>query len=595
MRSTIRKSLLGLTSLLTAMIVFLSCQKDIDETITQPGQPTDFTVKVTSGKISGFVTDENNSPVSNTPVTVGSANTTTNEYGYFEVKNAQVGKVAGTVVVNKPGYFKGIRTFIAKEGGSVSVRIKLIPKNIAGTIDASAGGTVNVSGGMTIAFPAGAIMNATTNAPYSGTVNVAAFWINPAANDIGLIMPGDLRGINETGTVKLLTTYGMVAVELTGTSGEALQIASGKKATLTMPIPSQISGTAPSSIPLWYFDETKGLWKQEGSAVKTGNAYVGEVSHFSFWNCDVPNDYVQLSLTVKDAAGNPISGAFVRLTANAAINNVAYGFTDSSGYVQGAVPPNASILMEIYGGYFNCGTPGFSQTISTGNTDLALGDVTISNNTNVATITGNVVNCSSTAVTDGSVVVLENGWYSVYPVNSDGSFSISRMLCTASTAISLIAEDHTAGEQSAPQPTTITGGINAIGTLQACGTSTAQTITYAVDGIPPITLTSPTDSVSQTGNGSLSSYGVSGNSSGFANNIYFLFSNVGMGVGTVQTLQSIYVSSLSQSLNILTPNCVNITEYGAIGEFIAGNFTTTVNDGTADHTISVSFRVRRVF
>lgn len=595
MRTTIRKSLLGLATMLTAMIVFLSCQKDVDEIITQPDQPTDLTVKVTAGKISGYVTDENNLPVTNTSVTVGSANTTTDEYGYFEVKNALVGKVAGTVIVNKPGYFKGIRTFIAKEGGSVMVRIKLIAKNIAGTIDASTGGTVNVSGGMTIAFPASAVMNAATSAPYTGSVNVAAYWLNPAANDIGLTMPGDLRGINDAGTVKLLTTYGMVAVELTGTSGEALQIATGKKATLTMPIPSQISGNAPSSLPLWYFDETKGLWKQEGSATKNGNNYVGEVSHFSFWNCDVPNDYVQLSLTVKDAAGHPISGAFVRLTANSAINNVAYGFTDSSGYVQGAVPPNSSILMEIYGGYYNCGTPGYSQTISVGNSDLALGDVTVTSNTNVATITGNVVNCSSAAVTDGSIVVLENGWYSVYPVNSDGTFSISRILCTSSVNVSLIAEDHTAGEQSASQTETVVSGNNAVGTLQACGTSTAQIITYTVDGGTTITMTSPTDSVAHTGNGTSTSYGVNGSSAGFNNSIYFLFSNSGMSVGSVQTLQSIYVSSLSQSLIILTPNCVNITEYGAIGEFIAGNFSTTVNDGTTDHTIAVSFRVRRVF
>jgi hypothetical protein len=35
---------------------------------------------------------------------------------------------------------------------------------------------------------------------------------------------------------------------------------------------------------LWSFDEAKGLWKEEGQAIKTGSNYVGDVSHFSFWN-----------------------------------------------------------------------------------------------------------------------------------------------------------------------------------------------------------------------------------------------------------------------------------------------------------------------
>ncbi len=55
----------------------------------------------------------------------------------------------------------------------------------------------------------------------------------------------------------------MAAVELTGTSGELLQIATGKKATLTLSIPSSLAASAPATIPLWFFDEAKGLWKEE--------------------------------------------------------------------------------------------------------------------------------------------------------------------------------------------------------------------------------------------------------------------------------------------------------------------------------------------
>ncbi|MBL0200667.1 MAG: hypothetical protein IPP81_11130 [Chitinophagaceae bacterium] len=102
-------------------------------------------------------------------------------------------------------------------------------------MNAASGGTVTLANGLSIKLPVGGIVNAATNATYTGTVNVAAYWINPTAADLNQIMPGDLRGINTEGTLKLLQTFGMAAVELTGASGELLQIANGQKQHLLYP------------------------------------------------------------------------------------------------------------------------------------------------------------------------------------------------------------------------------------------------------------------------------------------------------------------------------------------------------------------------
>lgn len=511
---------------------------------------------------------------------VGNQNTTTNQYGYFEVSGAQVTKYVGTVVVTQTGYFKGIRTFIASEGGSTVVRIKLIPKTISGTINANDGGTISLPNGLSIIFPANAIINASSGAAYSGSVQVSSSWINPIGADLWLTMPGDLRALNEGGTLKLLTTYGMAAVELTGSAGELLQLAQDKKASLSMPIPSSIAANAPATIPLWYFDETLGLWKEEGRATKTGNNYVGEVAHFSFWNCDTANNFIQLSLTVKDEDGNPLPNAIVKLTANNASNQVAYGFTNASGYVQGAVPPNANILMEIFGSYSNCTTPSLSQNFTTGNSNQNLGDITINISSAIANISGNLINCSGTPVTNGMVIILENSWYNQYPVNADGSFSITRLLCEGNSSISLIGIDETAAEQSNAQNITISPGQNNTGTIQACGISTSKFINYSIDGGTAINLVSPEDSLGMYVNsGSGNTYFLVGSSTDLTNNINFSFSSNGAAVGSVQNLLSFWITSFGQSLTIQNPTCVNITEFGAIGEFIAGNFNTSVLDG----------------
>jgi hypothetical protein len=106
------------------------------------------------------------------------------------------------------GFFKGIKTYIATANKSAFFRIKLIPKTSAGTVNGTAGGVVTLTSGLSINFPASAVVNASTNAAYTGTVTVAAFYINPTATDLNSIMPGDLRGLNTDGELKLLTTYG---------------------------------------------------------------------------------------------------------------------------------------------------------------------------------------------------------------------------------------------------------------------------------------------------------------------------------------------------------------------------------------------------
>ena len=59
-----------------------------------PTTPADLTTKVNAAKVSGFVTDENNAPVVGASVKMGTtATTTTDDYGYFEVRNAEVVKM----------------------------------------------------------------------------------------------------------------------------------------------------------------------------------------------------------------------------------------------------------------------------------------------------------------------------------------------------------------------------------------------------------------------------------------------------------------------------------------------------------------------
>ncbi len=454
------------------LMINISCKKNIDQTI-DPGQLPDFTTKVTSSA-SGFVSNENGQPLPGALVKLGSFSVMTDQFGYFEIKNALVVKEAAVVTVEYAGYFKGIKTYMATEGKSGFFRIRLLPKSIAGTIQSGSGGSITLTNGLTISFPANAIKIAASGALYTGTVSVAAQWIDPTSAELDRIMPGDLRAINAEGYTKLLTTYGMAAVELIGSSGESLQIADGKKASMTFPLPASISANAPATIRLWYFDEQTGFWKEEGMATKVGNTYVGDVSHFSFWNVDIPGNYVQFSATVLNSNNSPFSYGYVKISLQANPSITAWGFTDSNGYVAGAIPANTALKMEVFA-LNACNTPLFTQNFTTTTVAYPAGTIILpANNPSAAFVSGTITNCSNAPATSGYLMVHMNNQYTRYNLNSNGGYSFSTWLCTASTPATFLGVDLGAGQQSGVINQTIVVGVNAIPDIQACGTTLAM-------------------------------------------------------------------------------------------------------------------------
>jgi hypothetical protein len=575
-------------------LFFLACQKELsNQSGTTPDPLPDLTTKVTAQLVSGFVTDENDTPVKSATVQVGGSSTITDKYGYFEVHNALVTEKAAMVSVLKDTYFKATKTFIAATGKSAFFRIKLLPKTNAGNINAAVGGSVSLVNGLKIQLPANAVVNAATNAAYTGMVNIAAQLISAADPGLNSIMPGDLRGLNTNNNLKILTTYGMAAVELTGTGGELLQIASGKKATLSMPIPAALLASAPQSIPLWYFDEVKGLWKEEGSAVKTGGNYVGEVSHFSYWNCDVPSSLVQFNCTLVNQNGQPLQNALVRienLSSNTAYN-WRYGYTDQNGYTGGAVPANSSLRLEVIG-YTNCNTPFLTHTFNTTNTNISLGNIIV-NTISFTTISGTVTNCANATVTNG-FVMFKNGYrYDHIPVVS-GAFTYATLLCTSPASFSIIAEDETNAQQSVEQSYAINQGNNAIGNIQACGLGTQQFINFAVNNTNGV-FAVPADITEQLSTLNSSVF-IKGTRPGNNDYVHFNFTNNSIGANSIQQVNFFNTSYINDSLSVPVPVPVNITEYGAIGQFIAGNFTGTFKGAppaNISYSVTVNFRVRR--
>ena len=597
------KNLLKTLLLCLTMAGFVACNKDLsNETPVNNTGSADLTTTV-STSVNGYVIDENNHAVMGAMVKAGTATTVTDKYGYFSFSHVQLVQNAAFVTVTKTGYFNNIKTFTASANKTATYRFKLIPKTNVGAISGTAGGQTTLTNGLSIKLPANAVVNAATNAAYSGSIHVAAYWISPTASDLNMIMPGNLRGLNTDNQLKNLLTYGMAAVELTGDGGELLQMASGKNATLSFPIPSSLQAAAPATIPLWYFDETIGLWKQQGSATKLGNTYVGDVSHFSYWNCDFPfADGVHFDATLIDANGAPLQNVEVEVTLSNGQYTGCHGMTDSLGHISGTIPANAQLIFEFYSYSFACyNTPLATQNVTTTNVDINLGNITITG-PNVISFNGTLNNCSGAPVTNGYIIVANGFQYIRYPVSSNGTFNFDYLSCSGNgSTITIIGEDVTAMQEGVINNYTILNGANNLGTISACGTNTQQFINYSINGTS-YSFVAPADSIYQFYNQTappLTSDGVGGFSlnAGTYSSADISFTGTSIGLGSGQNLSSFYCSQITDSLvNPGTGIPVNITEYGSVGQFVAGNFSGTVVGAPPTNTtyaIVASFRYRR--
>ena len=583
--------------LLTSLVIsisLLSCQKEVKNDSPRTGGGTGAVVNPTpvQGTVTGKVVDNNNNPVAGATVKAGSNTTTTDNRGLFRFNNIQLDKYSAVVIVEKSGFFKGYRVFSASPNNTNFVKLKLVPKTLIGNIDAAAGGSVNLPDNSKITLPASGVVVKSNNQSYSGSVKVYAEVIDPTSADIAQIVPGSFQGTDADNNRVTLKSYGMLAVVLEGNSGEQLQIATGKTAKLRFTIPSSLRSTAPATIPLWSVDETTGLWEQEGSATKGTDYYEGDVSHFSFWNCDVSSQTIFLETTIVTAEG-PLSHVLVKLTRSN--GSSSYGYTDSSGHVGGLVPKNEALTLEVLN---TCNQAIYTKNLGPYSANTNIGTITVTlSPLNTLQITGNAVNCSNQPVTNGNVLVYFEGQLYNRPVNN-GNFSLTITRCSNSTgAVEIVAVDNVANQQSSsPWTGSASTGTISTGAISACGVSSVSFINYSVDGSNyNLSTATPGDSISVFGSGSSGTNQTATAVFGFRTsqpNINISFSTQGAAVG-IFTLHYLSVNQYD-SVSVVAPFNINITTYGAPGQFIEGNFTGQIRDISNNlHTVAATFRVRR--
>ncbi|MFK7782663.1 MAG: hypothetical protein AB8B90_09935, partial [Psychroserpens sp.] len=428
--------------IIACALMISSCEEEnwnSDNPETGEEQPSDFSQNFGSSfsaRFMGKVVNEDNNPVSDVIISVGNIIASTDSNGVFSITDATVFENFAYIKATKDGFIDGSRTIVPSDGIN-QVTIMLLSLDPIATINSGESSIVDLPNGTQVAFD-GNFSNE-QGGDYSGAVTVTLKHLNPDDSDMNFQMPGMLFAEDAGGSARVLETYGMIAVELRGASGEELNLTEGSTAEISVPIP-QNATNAPATIPLWFFDEEGGYWKEEGEAILQGNRYVGNVTHFSFWNCDAPFPYVEFCVTIEDTNGNPLPNTYVILQREAVTGwySSSGGYSNADGLVCGLIPSDETLTLIVPS--FGCVDNDFSTEIGPYSSDQNISVQVTDIDALLTNFTGVFNDCDGNPITNGYMQLFYNNITEIIPIDN-GILNMSIDYCSDNTSYSAVVVD----------------------------------------------------------------------------------------------------------------------------------------------------------
>ena len=122
-------------------------------------------------------------------------------------------------------------------------------------------------------------------------VSITSF--NPNNLSEMIYFPGELEGLRKDGNIIAFESYGFAKIVARDENKNNLDLREGTSAKIIFPLHENQKANSPEEMPLWYFDEVRGIWREEGSAKKVCEKnvcnYLGEINKInSFWSINEP-------------------------------------------------------------------------------------------------------------------------------------------------------------------------------------------------------------------------------------------------------------------------------------------------------------------
>ncbi len=357
-----------------------------------------------------LITNESGEPIEAAQLSLNAENYVSDENGIIITSPQSVSSLGTKSQIFADGYDPLVKV-VGGASGAVKQERVILFKSVSSVI--SSGSSGDIDSGGTLTLPSALI--ADDGSTYSGEVTVKHKYLNPDNKDFLLSAPGNLLALNRAEEYQQLASYGMYMIELFDANGGVLKIPDGSTAIIEFPIADIHKNDIESNIPLWYFDEDSGLWKEDGIAHVQGDKLIAEVSHFTWWNCDLPYDFAVICLVFWDSDGEVMPGLEVEFSVNGAAFGVAV--TDANGAILAKIPVGETVDLK----YFVDGVEVGAQSI--GPFDESERKEIVNTELDLAKIFGTALDCNGELLSNGYGFINVNDNISFFPLADNGSFS----------------------------------------------------------------------------------------------------------------------------------------------------------------------------
>jgi hypothetical protein len=570
------KNLIKTFFLIAVVFISVIVLGGCDEAAVDPTTPGSGGTVTTT--VAGIVLNGNKEPVAGATVTVHGNTQQTGAGGEFIFNNITVPAERLFVNVTASGYFNASKGEVPRSGDITQLKITMLQKTVTHTISSSTGGSADLSNGSKVEISPNSVVTQ-NGSQYNGSINMSVVYMDPTSTSFSeTVQGGDMAARRSDSSSATLYSFGILKVIMEGTGGENLQISAGSTSTITTSIPASMVSSAPSTIPLWFFDESTGLWREEGTATKQGDKYVGTVAHFTDWNCDTPGERGTIRGRVLDCNGQPLPGITLKVGQVTAL-------TDADGNYERNVPAGVSFNVSIEASQ-NFGITGAPVTVN----PLVGGGTTILPDFNVAcypVITGIFKNCDGTAAY-GMVNAKWDNQIQASVINNSSGFRMT-VAPNKTATIRFVSSTGTVKDTTIQTPSTPT--VLNLGTILLCGSTAQGENSFTINGAGfnnqyvnlnaavAIGIYFTTDNETS----------VSAVNSGTENMTVFFPGNT-KGLFTGQDANITY-----QGINFYSSESVNVTvtNYEVVGGIISGTFSGSFESTNGNAQISGEFFVIR--
>jgi hypothetical protein len=236
----------------------------------------------------------------------------------------------------------------------------------------------------TLQIPANALVNEITGVlPPAGTTLVGYFdEISYRANSGG--MPGDGTATDTDGSLAVMQSFSAMEVNIFDSSGNRYQLRSGQVAGLVLYADPLKNAYAPASAPLWYYNETTGVWNRNfatyvaargGAGGSAGYTYSGSVPHFSIVNVDLAKTNADCIEVDKSAFPGPIDvQVSIDVSSPLALQSPQERTLDDQAIAAiTRVPANTDVTIKVWDTKHQGFIPGATKVVHTGNASTGPG------------------------------------------------------------------------------------------------------------------------------------------------------------------------------------------------------------------------------